>query len=848
MRLLALLVVIASGAPQTPLDTARGWQQPVFRSGADLVRFDVRVTDASGRPLRDLRPEEIEIVEDGQPRPILLFQHIDEPAGTYAEAALRSVSAEVSSNRGAPRGHLYLLVFDQQHIAPGNEQIARHAAEAFIKSRVRPSDRIAIVGVPGPGPQLGFTADRTRAAAELLKVRGSLERIVTSPAGKLSVHEAYEAASGNDIVISGILTRQSVDLSGDVGATRTGTEGVALDRAFRRMQEDPSVMRRVIQENARNIVAHADADARDSLQRLADVIAQYSVIEGRKTVIFFSEGFHQRNVSRELELVEAAAAESYAVFYAFDLNRRQSAADQALVSPTSEASEIQARTEPLGSLAAETDGALIADAASHLDAAFNRIADQAQDYYIVGFTPSAAALAARGEYRRVSVRVTRPGTRVSARTGYAAPRSSVPIERRLAIDAALAAPFSQQALRVDYTTYTLRSDNAGRARVLLSLEADLPVKDAEHDSADVVFLVRDLRDGRVIASGTDKMALPSAASGANATGIGTYRVHFDVPPGSYIMRTVVREPGGLVGSADRKLDVRGLSGPDVTAGDVILGSVTGSLPVRARAYTQDGLTGLLEAYARSPEQLQALTVTAAIVPLGVTQPIATVRADLGETMSAGTGVIRRATFAVPLTGVPPGAYQARVKVTVGSETVADLTRELEVVPGSKPVPAASASNLPQSTAGAGGAGPPPIRPAEILSGDFVRGARAALRASTTAAAIRATRGFDLFAQADYSAAATELGEALKLDQTSAATAFVLGWAHEEAGHHREAIGAWRAAAAIDPKMVPAHLALADGYLRMSEHALAEQAIRAGLTAIPGSPELQAKLAQIRGKS
>jgi Tfp pilus assembly protein PilF len=143
---------------------------------------------------------------------------------------------------------------------------------------------------------------------------------------------------------------------------------------------------------------------------------------------------------------------------------------------------------------------------------------------------------------------------------------------------------------------------------------------------------------------------------------------------------------------------------------------------------------------------------------------------------------------------------------------------------------------------------PPIRPAEILSGDFVRGARAALRASTTAAAVRATRGFDLFAQADYSAAATELGEALKLDQTSAATAFVLGWAHEEAGHHREAIGAWRAAAAIDPKMVPAHLALADGYLRMSERALAEQAIRAGLTAMPGSPELQAKLAQIQGKS
>jgi predicted Zn-dependent protease len=91
----------------------------------------------------------------------------------------------------------------------------------------------------------------------------------------------------------------------------------------------------------------------------------------------------------------------------------------------------------------------------------------------------------------------------------------------------------------------------------------------------------------------------------------------------------------------------------------------------------------------------------------------------------------------------------------------------------------------------------------------------------------------------------ELTEALKLEPSLAAVAFVLGWSHEGAGEHRQAIGAWRAAAAIDPKMVPAHLALADAYLRMAEPALAAQAVRAGLTALPDSPELQAKLAEIQ---
>src|SRR3954465_6797500 len=226
MRPLAFLAIVAAvtaAVPQAP--------QPVFRSGVDLVRVAVRVTDASGRPIRDLRPEELQIVEDGTALPVLLFQHLEEPPGSYADAALRSVSAEVSSNRGAPRGHLYLLIFDQTHITPGHEQLARRAAETFIKTRVRPSDRIAIVGLPGPGPDLGFTADRTRAAAELARGHGDLERNVKSAAGTLSLHEAYEIVAGDDRVSADVLARQSADLSADVGsATAAGMGGIS-DRA-----------------------------------------------------------------------------------------------------------------------------------------------------------------------------------------------------------------------------------------------------------------------------------------------------------------------------------------------------------------------------------------------------------------------------------------------------------------------------------------------------------------------------------------------------------------------------------------------------------------------------------------
>src|SRR5579872_1468434 len=294
-------------------------QQPaVFRSGVDLVRFDLSVTDASGAPLPDIRPDEIEILENGKPLPIILFQRVQEPAGFYTDAAVRAVSAEVTSNEAAPRGHLYIFAFDQQHITPGNEQAAREAAEAFIRARVRTSDRVAIFGLPGPGPDLPFTADRQRAIAELRKVHGSYEPMLSTPVGKFTVAEAYQIASGNAILADVVTRRLAQDLSSDTGSSQsdqtTGTGG-ATKRVQNFLSEDFSIQLRLVTENAEVVVKEQDVVSRDFLERLSDLMAEFKNVEGRKTVVLFSEGFHDANVSRELQDVAAAAAQSYSVFY-----------------------------------------------------------------------------------------------------------------------------------------------------------------------------------------------------------------------------------------------------------------------------------------------------------------------------------------------------------------------------------------------------------------------------------------------------------------------------------------------------------------------------------------------------
>ena len=85
---------------------------------------------------------------------------------------------------------------------------------------------------------------------------------------------------------------------------------------------------------------------------------------------------------------------------------------------------------------------------------------------------------------------------------------------------------------------------------------------------------------------------------------------------------------------------------------------------------------------------------------------------------------------------------------------------------------------------------------------------------------------------------------LEGDPKNAAAAFLLGWAFHGAGQDREAVSAWRRAVYNDPSFVPAHLALADLYVLLDQRALAVQALRAGLAALPQSPELLERLARL----
>ena len=800
-----------SNAPAAPAQA----QAPVFTSSVNLARLDVQVVDASGRPIQDLRPDEIQLTEGGGKRPVLLLQHIADAGRTYAESAMRTIASEVSTNQGAPRGQLYVLLFDQEHITPGAEQKVRLAAERFIKEKIRPEDRVAIFGVPQPGPALAFTTNTKNAVDELKNVRGSMERLNAGMQVEMTTYEAFAIQRGNEEMLTRFLQPSTEGTSSRASALADATN--------RRAGETQDSLKRTIQETAKIIATRADGDSRRFLQTTAQILRGLRSIDGRKNILLFSEGFFGDNLTQELRDVASAAAEVYGVVYAFDLNDRvTNMTEEARGNDT--AAEALARTESIGGIAADTDGELIPDALSHLDTALAKLATPSNDYYIVGFEPSADALADRAGYRKINVKVTRPGASVRTRTGYSVGAdghvSTGPAGRRITIDNAMAAPFGHQGLRVEYTTYETRG-TGGTERVVLSLEAELPIA-TEPSAADVVFVVRNARTGAMAASGADVIPLPAAPSPGRATGIAEWRVQFALPPGEYLMRCIVREPGGVLGSADRQFAVRSLGGPDVSASDLLLGRPGQQLPVRATAYTADAFPGAVRVFARSSSQLDKITATLELTATGGATPAVRVSGVADEIRDVDGQVLRDILFDVPVGPVPPGDYVARAEIRANGELISELRRQVTVVTGHGPAVAA-----PDASA---------RKPNASDAADS-----AIARAITGPAA----DGVSLLKSAKYAEAALALGTAFDANPKSAPVAFVLGWAHRGAGNFTSAVSAFRNAALLDPSMIPAHLALADTYLEMKQPGLAAQALEAGLASQPNAVELKRLLETIK---
>src|SRR5882672_1403159 len=70
--------------------------EDVVRITTNLVQIDAVVTDKSGKPVTDLRPEEIRILEDGRAQTVTNFSYIVADSSSSTSPAKRAAATDKS--------------------------------------------------------------------------------------------------------------------------------------------------------------------------------------------------------------------------------------------------------------------------------------------------------------------------------------------------------------------------------------------------------------------------------------------------------------------------------------------------------------------------------------------------------------------------------------------------------------------------------------------------------------------------------------------------------------------------------------------------------------------------------
>jgi VWFA-related protein len=145
-----------------------GQQQPVFRTGTDVVQLDVSVLDKNRKPIRGLTAADFSVLEDGVQQRIVAVASID--VGATSEPAvgwLRDVPADVFTNQVQGK-RLFVLVLDDVMIPqePFFIKSARQIAMDVIES-LAANDLAAVVFTGDHRRSQEFTNDKARLRAAL---------------------------------------------------------------------------------------------------------------------------------------------------------------------------------------------------------------------------------------------------------------------------------------------------------------------------------------------------------------------------------------------------------------------------------------------------------------------------------------------------------------------------------------------------------------------------------------------------------------------------------------------------------------------------------------------------------
>jgi len=161
-------VVVSAGLAAASVMSMDAQQQFVLSSQdrAKLIAVDFSAVGADGRPITDLRADEVTLRIDGRTRAIQALEYVPVQGIGGTDAAL-----PYGSNVATVTGRSIVLAVDFETIRAGREAALKEHISHFVKS-LQPTDRIALVTVPYGGVKVDLTTDHAKVAQSISMLSG----------------------------------------------------------------------------------------------------------------------------------------------------------------------------------------------------------------------------------------------------------------------------------------------------------------------------------------------------------------------------------------------------------------------------------------------------------------------------------------------------------------------------------------------------------------------------------------------------------------------------------------------------------------------------------------------------